>query len=175
MVDQVRARGPFFSLADFINRDPESSNIEERRRSPLQAALDLSVNSSSAAVADDSGDTFGELRGIPAQPVQSYSEAHNDEDYQGMGFPGWVLQADLLQHLAPCLAARSDTFKIRSVGSYSDPATGNEVRAYLETVVQRVPEPIGATASTAQLITTDNDFGRQFRIISMRWLSEDQI
>lgn len=66
----------------------------------------------------------------------------------------------LLNHIAPKLFARSDTFVIRSSGSISNlSGTSTESKAYLETVVQRMPNENMGT------------FGRKYEIISSKWIN----
>jgi hypothetical protein len=98
---------------------------------------------------------------------------------QGAGFPTQLLQGDLLQALAPYMQTRSDTFKIRSYGESLDPITGDPVsRARCEAVVQRVPDaildPSSGNTPLQQLESPTSRFGRQFKIISFRWLDEDE-
>jgi hypothetical protein len=97
--------------------------------------------------------------------------------------PGWLSQADVLAAIGPFITPRSDTFRVRAYGDASNPITGaTEGRAWCEAVVQRVPD-LTAPVSGSTLPTTDPlappaakyPFGRQFKIISFRWLSSDQI
>ena len=44
IVKEVKERGPFRSLAEFVNRNPYGSNVEHQRKGGLQAALDRTVN-----------------------------------------------------------------------------------------------------------------------------------
>jgi hypothetical protein len=90
------------------------------------------------------------------------------------------MQQDLVQAFAPVLAARSDTFVIRTYGDTQNPATGQVVaRAYCEAVVQRLPEYVDATATPAEQTpvagSTNDKLGRRFKIISFRWLSNHDI
>lgn len=93
--------------------------------------------------------------------------------------PGFVTQADLLSMIGPALTARGDTFTIRSYGDAVNPLTGEiSAKAWLEVVVQRVPEPV---------LDADGDYepdldpegrdtmGRRFEIVSFHWLSESEI
>jgi hypothetical protein len=82
------------------------------------------------------------------------------------GVTGFLTQADILSAIAPQLGARSDTFRIRSYGDYA-PAEGREpVRVWCEVIVQRVPE-ISAGYSDGSR--------RAFKIVSFRWLAEDDV
>lgn len=176
MVEEVLARGPFSSIGDFINRRLEGPD-EQRQRGALQAALDKSINSRLPT------GTFGEPSGsnlaIPDQETaQNGDNVHSPEDRVGTGGTGWLSQADLLQVLGPLLAVRSDTFTIRSYGDWINPQTDEvEARAWCEVVVQRVAEPLNnqSPPTIESLIVAPHEMGRKFRIISFRWLEENEI
>jgi hypothetical protein len=102
------------------------------------------------------------------------------------GIPGWFTQADLLQALGPSLAARSDTFVVRAYGDVVDPINSTNpaspvvlARAWCEAVVQRFPDysdpgnqPFVHPAKTS---TSNQTFGRKFRVVSFRWLTPADI
>ncbi len=44
IVTEVKARGPFRSMAEFVNRNPTASNPEHQLKGTLQAALDRAIN-----------------------------------------------------------------------------------------------------------------------------------
>ncbi len=83
--------------------------------------------------------------------------------------PGFLTQADIVTAIGPMLAPRSDTFKIRTrAQSYS--STGEiAASAALEAIVQRTPQPVDPAADI--LSSTD----RKFSLLSIRWLSDDEI
>jgi len=97
--------------------------------------------------------------------------------------PGWLMQGDVLQSIGSVLTARSDTFVIRSYGDARD-ASGKVVtaRAWCEAVVQRVPDYLDGSATgnpanavRASLTTTNQKFGRRFKLVSFRWLTPNDI
>lgn len=106
-----------------------------------------------------------------------------EQGYRSTGIPGWLTQADLLQVIGPSISARSDTFRIRTAGQTLGLSGNVEATAYLEAVVQRVPEYVDTsnaanerdTIDTANLTPTNEKYGRRFEIISVRWLSTDEI
>lgn len=106
-----------------------------------------------------------------------------EQGYRSTGIPGWVTQADVLQVIGPAISARSDTFRIRTAGQSLDLSGKVKGTAYLEAVVQRMPEYVDTsnaanvrdTASTTNLTLTNQQYGRKFEIISVRWLSPDEI
>lgn len=92
----------------------------------------------------------------------------------------WLTQADLMTAFAPVFFARSDSFLIRSYGDVTDPATGEvEARAWAEAIVQRLPEYVDtsqpAETASADLNTTNRQFGRRFRITAFRWLGPNDL
>lgn len=95
------------------------------------------------------------------------------------GMPSYLSQADLITSIAPFIAARSDTFRIRAYGDAVNPAdpSRTESRAYCEAVVQRVPEFLDASqAPTATVLNATNArWGRRFKVLSFRWLGSADI
>ncbi|MDQ8206392.1 hypothetical protein QEH52_02650 [Coraliomargarita sp. SDUM461003] len=180
MVEEVKSRGPFLSMSDFINRRLNSSNPEHPKRGALQAALDRTVNQSiHPQIAADARKIEGSIY------TDTLSSQHSDS--QASAHSGYVMQGDLLQPLAPILSPRSDTFIIRAYGS-SETITGHSHQTWCEAVVQRFPEMTGtgnelsqesiqefAAQSDALTNLVNQQFGRKFRIIAFRWLSEDEL
>ncbi len=163
IVKEVSDRGPFLTLGAFVNRKLE--NGKNGKSGALQAALDNSVNKG----LDSSFQSPADSSLVPTLP---------DNGNQGSGFPGQLLQGDVLQALGPYMTVRSDTFTIRA---YGEAKNGNTVtaKAYCEAVVQRLPDPMkgGTTTGTAmtELVLPTSPFGRQFSIVSFRWLHEAEI
>ncbi|MGF1452157.1 MAG: hypothetical protein ACFB21_08815 [Opitutales bacterium] len=95
------------------------------------------------------------------------------------GAPGFVTQGDLLSMIGPALTARGDTFLIRTYGSTVNPVTGEvEGEAWLEAVVQRTVKPVNPVSNDPNDPDgwrPDSSLGRQFEIVSLRWLDEDEI
>lgn len=96
---------------------------------------------------------------------------------------GWLSQADVLTLIAPFITPRSDTFLVRAYGDVQNPASGGiDARAWCEAIVQRLPEltePVsGVTDPAIDPLKPDPakyPFGRRFKIISFRWLSDSDI
>ncbi|MBC2593840.1 hypothetical protein H5P28_06160 [Ruficoccus amylovorans] len=173
IVRQVKKRGPFISMAHFVNRvidDPdflssrENANLmlagdnRERAVGALQAALEDSI-------VNDSYESVNN--------VIDYNDLDNFEQfnrYTGMGSlsygqPGYVTAAGLLSRLGGALSVRSDTFKIRAYGESVDPLTSETIaKAWCELVVQRLPEE-----------HSPNSNDRRFEIVAFRWLNENEI
>jgi type II secretory pathway pseudopilin PulG len=179
MVEEVKKRGPFQSIAEFINRRAESTELGQM--GGLQAAIELSgmndgpkadTNSATLKGTEDGSDDYVNKDAAKGSSVT--------------GTPGYLLQGDLLNSMAPFISVRSDTFKIRAYGEATDP-TGKIVtaRAWCEAVVQRVPDYVDSSANTASdhlgsdsptpLSTINKNFGRKFQIVSFRWLTPQDI
>lgn len=190
MVLQIRRRGPFTSLGEFVNRrlaGGRTSNgataadtLRLGLSGPLQAALDAVVNQRTELAAPF------DVQAKPFVSLGSGNSLHNvmaDADYRlpsGLaGIPGYVLQADVLTPLAPTLAARSDTFVIRTYGDTTNPADGEVLaRAWLEAVVQRLPDYHETTLPATELPVVGSDnatFGRRYQIVSLRWLTPEDL
>ncbi|MCC5846141.1 MAG: hypothetical protein JJU05_17975 [Verrucomicrobia bacterium] len=173
MVRQVKERGPFRSLGEFVNRRL-SGDRDLALRGALEAALedpDVLINQ------------HYRNNPITAQDVSDanyrFVEAATGSRYQGT--PAYISQADILNTLAPLLNARSDTFIVRGYGEVHDPVSGAAVsKVYCEAVVQRVPDyldPADApeTPLPALTSTLNETYGRRFHITSFRWLDPDEI
>ncbi|MGE9268342.1 MAG: hypothetical protein ACQKBY_09615 [Verrucomicrobiales bacterium] len=170
IVTEVKARGPFRSLADFVNRDPEGTKAQQRKGA-LQAALDRVANSK-----------IGSDTAAPASTPSgaAFSDAVDGES-QGVGYAGYLLQGDVLQSLAPVLQVRSDYFRIRTCGEAHDAEGKVLARAWCEAYVQRVPEYLDAGDEIYEKEDelapggVNETFGRRFAVVSFRWLSPEEI
>jgi hypothetical protein len=175
IVRQVKQRGPFRSLGEFINRRLAASNDEMALYGALQAALEdpkVDINKDYR----DKIITEADLNGT----TYAFEQAALGPRYQGT--PAYISQADILQSIAPILNARSDTFLIRSYGEALAP-DGKTVlaKAWCEAVVQRYPEYLNpqdkpeTPEADPGLQPENKAFGRRIRIKSYRWLSQDEI
>ena len=112
-------------------------------------------------------------RGMLKNGNGSPTALEREQGYRSSGIPGWVTQADVLQVIGPSISARSDTFRIRTMGK----ARG--ATAYCEAIVQRTAAFVDpsnpAHTSTEKLNSTNQKFGRKFEIVSFRWLSPNEI
>jgi hypothetical protein len=179
MVMQIRKRGPFLSLSEFVNRRLISSNNDPLNlglSGPLQAALDRVINLPA--------NIDSKFRTRTSTSGHALVEAAYIMPTALTGFPGYVLQGDVLSALGSTLTARSDTFTIRTYGDSTNPATGEITgRAWCEAVVQRTPdyvEPRSGTVGndpheTPEVNSTNDTFGRRFQIVSFRWLTPEDI
>ncbi|BCX49453.1 hypothetical protein HAHE_33610 [Haloferula helveola] len=175
MVRQVRLRGPFLSLSEFINRRLDGSDKELALKGALQAAIDdpsVSINEGfrSASRTLDPAET-SDMR--PAFPEAL-------EGPVAYGSAAYVDQADILRGLAGQLTPRGDTFVIRTYGDSLDASGKVRARAWCSAVVQRVPDYLDGGDDDhlkhSELQSDNNrQFGRQFHIVSFRYLQASEI
>ena len=178
IVAEVHKRGPFLSLADFVNR--RLANDDTGRMGTLQAAIDATGlnNPFKAAFALDNSKSLPNYRHPDSIQDATRFEQTLKPDCKVWGIPGYLTQADLLQVLGPMLTARSDTFIIRTYGDAADADGKVQARAWCEAVVQRCPEPVQPDASglnPRQPAPTVTDMGRRFIVKSFRWLTADEV
>lgn len=169
IVAEIKRRGPFGSLGHFINRTLAPLANSDSLRGPLQQAIDETVVNdlswSPFEVSSDTGNTY-------------FQEAALGR--RASGGPGYITQADILRILGPILTTRSDTFVIRSYGDVGGDWDGSDsaprAQAWVEAVVQRLPNWVGEEALPhAEAGQIGQRFGRGFRIVSVRWLSEGEL
>jgi hypothetical protein len=190
IVNQVKARGPFMSISDFVNRQV-SSNTNLNASGAIQSALDTLGATTSLKTAagglvpQDPADTG--WQGVPIL----MGDADLTERRTTEGIAADIRQAEVLRALAPRLSARTDTFRIRGYGEVTD-SNGNIIaKAMCEAVVQRLPEyvdvdtdpddnepwdeydPDAAAADTLNAI--NQTYGRRFEIRSFRWLDDSEV
>jgi hypothetical protein len=139
IVKQVKARGPFLSMADFLNRRLVATADGFGLKGALQAAIDSAAlvnNTQLLSYGQATGtSSVGGRPGAPS-PIAAQLPANT-----AIGVPGWLMQQDLVQCFSPVMAARSDTFVVRCYGEADNPVTAAiEGRAWGEAVVQRLPD-----------------------------------
>jgi hypothetical protein len=164
IVRQVKERGPFLHMGDFLNRrlGPSATNKSQLyTMGALQAAIEnTNINSSIRSAGTSSslnstlnGDPFGaNVYGNPTTartgpgagswvtPLTSSNTSIPDNT--SVGIPGYLMQQDLVQAFAPVMTARSDTFVIRGYGEARNAQGVVQARAWCEAVVQRLPDYI---------------------------------
>jgi hypothetical protein len=177
IVEEVKLRGPFISLSDFVNR--RLAENETGRMGTLQAAIErANLNSSLANAAPiDNSKSLPDYRHPDNIPDSTTMEQTLKPPSKLWGSPAWLTQADVLQMIGPTLAARSDTFVVRAYGETVDATGRTTATAWCEAVVQRTPEPLDPDDSglNPRQPGTARDFGRRFIIQSFRWLAPGEI
>ncbi len=178
IVQQVRLRGPFLSMSEFVNRQ-----IGVKSPLTLSGALEAAITES--GINDNTFKTQVtniELRDISNAALYRYNTPEASLGNPAAGAPGWISQGDLMQILEPAATVRSDTFVIRVCGEAKDAAGKVSARAYAEAVVQRVPEYLDPVDRPSLHVYTDvaaaaanKTFGRRMSVVSFRWLTANEI
>lgn len=176
IVKQVRERGPFLSMAEFVNRRLGSASDEKSQRGALQQAIDDSDLNRKESNQASAGFEITQDR------VSKYKYA-NPTAGTGMssqGAPGYLTQADILNVLGNAATPRSDTFTIRGYGEAHDASGKIIASAICEAVVQRFPEwidPIDAAETPQDTLNSqaNRTFGRRFLVTTFRWLDTKEV
>ena len=161
-VHQVKLRGPFLNMADFVNRRLEDSDLGQV--AALQAAIDWDEwngHSPSAGAADSINGRFKNsvdlitTADVSYTPNADFPEGNPALPNPGAatgsrwtGIPGYVTQADLLKRIGNQVTVRDDTYRIRAYGEAKDSNGKVTARAWCEAVVQRTPEYLMALPGT---------------------------
>jgi hypothetical protein len=171
IVKEVRKRGPFLNLGDFINRRV-GDDVDLARAGAIQSALDS--DEANINTEQNSGRT------VSSTVANRFEFPEAEEGAVHYGAPSLVKQGDILTPIAPVLSARSDSFIIRTYGESQDSSGRVLARAWCEAVVERTrdyvdpsdaPNILPEDLSAAQ----NQKFGRHFKIISFRWLNPTEI
>lgn len=176
IVVEVKTRGPFLSLSDFVNR--RLRNDETGKKGALQAAIDR------AGLNDAFIDSWP-LDNRTALPNYKHPDHIQDPtrlDQQlkpsttAWGALGFLTQADLLQFIGPAIASRSDTFVVRAYGNSLGKDGETAAEAWCEATVQRTPVPLhGDRLGLNPVIGDGPDFGRKFTVVRFRWLQKGEV
>jgi hypothetical protein len=170
IVRQVKARGPFLSMGDFLNRRlaPITTSTNQLTTNnfmgALQAAIENTQTNLPASIYDVNynihncprlGTTnstmtpfWNSLAGtiLPSTNTYRLVPISTIVTNSATGIPGYLMQQDLVQAFAPVMTARSDTFMIRVYGESDKPSTNSVTsggilsQVWGEAVVQRLPD-----------------------------------
>jgi len=184
IVREVRLRGPFTSLSDFVNRrlvaDSDTRYGEWAGLSgTLQTALDRATIEDQA-INDylmKDGDLAFDDSQVPAYLFREHVTGRPAGQKQSRlaGTPGELTQGDLLRSLGPLLTVRGDTFTVRAYGESVDKAGNITAKAWCEATVQRTAELIQPDDDLVAPDTTRYPFGRSLTITRFRWLNKNEI
>ncbi|MGJ8656588.1 MAG: hypothetical protein ACSHX6_09050 [Akkermansiaceae bacterium] len=167
MVAEVRKRGPFLSLGDFVNRRL-GTDTELASSGALQSALNLSINKKLES---------GSRSSITASSGIAFPEA--DSGSQMTHVPGHVKQGDILTTLGSRFTPRSDTFTVRAYGESRSQSGQLLASARCEAVIQRTADyvdPADESHVLPSALTSEVNqrLGRKFVIVSFRWLGKNE-
>jgi hypothetical protein len=170
IVNQVKLRGPFLSMADFLNRRLDPPYFNNGQTGPLtgyglKGALQDAIDSTYSLTGTDLNNTqlanYGMAVGTNIAGSRNNAPSTASDTLSGTstviqsematskvplgstaeGAPGWLMQQDLVQCFSPVMTVRSDTFVVRCYGEADNKVSGStEGRAWCEAVVQRVPD-----------------------------------
>jgi hypothetical protein len=166
LVAEIKLRGPFLSLGEFVNRRI-TTDRSLGLSGAIQAAIDKSGLNQKFSYSQFNPSLYPNPENIPNPNT-------------GTNTPGWLSQGDLLNALAPFITPRSDTFVIRSMGEAKDSGGRVIARVRLEAVVQRVPNfvdptDVPATEIANLLRNVNKTFGRRFEIVSMKEIASETV
>lgn len=190
IVNQVRLRGPFLSLSEFVNRQLSSNDSLA-----LAGAVQTALNQLSAGSQDPfktlkinlTPETPNYASENPPGAATGYQFSKAALGYNIYGIPGWTRQADLLRPIAPILSARDDTFTIRCYGDARDRNGKIQATAVCEATVCRSKNFVDPSDDSALADLSNNSgvvvvkkitnqvFGRRYELISLRWLAAGEI
>ncbi len=173
IVEQVRERGPFLNMSDFINRRLDDDNTDHALTGALQAAIDET----------DINREFEEvmITAVPSGDFYKFPEAARGSMHTAA--PGYLIQSDVLMSLGNILTLRDDTFTVRAYGCIRNANGAVLAQAWCEATVQRTMEYVDPTdapyasefngdgsRSQTGLTDTNKTLGRKMKVVSFRWL-----
>lgn len=189
IVEEIKRRGPALSMADFINRRliPEASSLSADYMG-LMGTLDAAIHRTSqegtrngtsgpdmlnhALIFDESPDNYSDLEPANSGEENLFATPQGTTDSSFEGFPGYLMQGDILANLGSSMSARSDTFTLHAYGEKTGLSGEVIARARCEAVVQRVAEPVDPGDD---IIQPAGSFGRKFVVVSFRWLDQSPL
>ena len=193
MVKQVKLRGPFLSLSEFVNRRLDGSKPKLAVKGALQAALDeegdgvideVTINKAFRTASRKLDDELikRDENGVAISDMRDEVEFGDAlEGPVAYGSTPYIDQADILRQLGSILTPRGDTYVIRAYGDSLDASGQVVARAWCEAVVQRTPDYLDLSVDKnhfkQEILSSEanKSFGRGFKTISFRWLSEKEI
>lgn len=174
IVVQVKTRGPFLSLADFLNRRVSGTGDTQ-----LMGAVQAAIESTSLNQNLKQGTrsiSAANLAGLPGSAVGSARGGLS----RAVGIPGYIMQSDVLASVANQLTVRGDTFRIRAYGSATDSQGNILAEAWCEALIQRTssyvdPSDQLTVARTSLTSPLNRLFGRRFEIRRFQWLKREEV
>ena len=186
IIHEVKRRGPFKSLADFVNRRLVASDDPEADTG-LGGVIHTAIHT---AGLNEGKSRYIEEQHTIEEPLSRFHQEQHRHGPIAFASPQVLTQADVLTPLGPSLSARSDTFRIRFYGETRSLIRNTPTRAWGEAVVQRIPDYVDADANEAytptdpdqadhydlpELNAINQQFGRRFVIVDIRWLAPEEI
>ena len=173
IVKQVRKRGPFLNMSDFINRRLDAGGGEDALKGALQAAID----------ATDINDDFNEVVLPQPESGRLFKFPQADAGSMHTAAPGYLIQSDVLASLGNILTVRDDTFTVRAYGCVRGKDGAVLAQAWCEATVQRTAEYLSSanapsdaefnpdgTKGNANLSEVNRLLGRKMRVVAFKWM-----
>jgi hypothetical protein len=178
IVEQVRTRGPFLSMSEFVNRQVGSQSATTLKGA-LEAAISKAELNEKVVYTTQKEITLVDI----SNPVlYNYKTPEAATGNPAAGAPGWITQGDLMRVLEPAATVRADTFVVRVCGEAWDTTGAVTARVYAEAVVQRLPEYVDPIDRPSLNVYTaggaaqaNKKFGRRMSVVSFRWLSSKEV
>lgn len=192
IVQQVKLRGPFPTLAAFVNRslDPASHVRGGLTQDQVcnQGALQAAIDGMSADGSGDVNQTLSRSHWVKASALNPSSKPYSSsqvgciypkaaEGARGFGAPLYLMPSDILAKIGPFLTVRSDTFRVHAYGESRDESGKLLARVRCEAIVQRDPQWVGdrlAATEQPEESSVEARFGRCLRVVSFRWVNENE-
>lgn len=125
VVAQVKTRGPFLSVSDFVNRRLYSTTNSLAEQG-LMGALQQAIENTTLNQPLKSGDSTMRFTGWEKNSYElgnnaaAWSEKTHLRSSKGPGMATYLNQGDILQSIGGTLTARGDTFTVRTYGDARD-------------------------------------------------------
>ena len=172
---EIRDRGISNSLGDFLNRDLNGIG-ENQMMSRIDEAIKVAGLNGTQRITD-STKIDDEVTARPDLKDGAHMFAANLAGETGAGLPSYLKQQDIIRPLAPIMTSRGDTFVIRTYGESVDPVTKKVMgKVRCEAIVQRVPNYVEDSIQAWEIpsLGSQNEkFGRRLKIVSFRWLNDN--
>ncbi len=189
-VKQVKLRGPFLNMSDFVNRRL-STDDKTAFCGALQAAIDYDDSKPDSKSINYRYKGAGMMITNNDHSFANYPFEAAANGSRFTGAPGYVMQSDVLRPLGNSLTVRDDTYVIRAYGEAKGKNGKVTARAWCEAVVRRVPEFVDGSDEADAVVTpldaegnvrgaslldeVNQRYGRRFQITSFRWLSPEEV
>ena len=174
IVKQVRKRGPFLSMSDFINRRLDAEGGEDALKGALQAAIDAT---------DINQEFFSDVMLDAPDAGKLFKFPQADEGSMHTAAPGYLIQSDVLASLGNILTVRDDTFTVRAYGCVRGKDGAVLAQAWCEATVQREIEYVSpenapedaefnadGTRGQKTLSEVNRRLGRKMRVVAFKWM-----
>lgn len=180
VVEQIRLRGPFLSLSEFVNRQL-STNEDLALAGAIQTAINNLETDPMEILRDPVNALSADALSVSDPKVigSGYAFSRAATGSSAYGVPAWIRQADILRPIAPILSVRDDTFTVRAYGDTLDRNGRVIAQAWCEAIVKRTrnfsDQADAADSIDPPVVQRNVTFGRKYEIVSFRWLNAEEV